>query len=162
MRVQVFAFAAVVLVFLASCDEGLTPDPIDNTVPGLGGLVTVVSAWPPADSVRDLRIVAFRNYPPRDILTEVLGGTAIFSDQLQYDSSRQVYRIVGEELQGAFAYVVAAQQFGDNLFQDWRVVGVYTLSGDVNLPSPVDLEAGRYIDDVDILVDFNNLPPQPF
>ena len=157
-----FILVAIVISVVAGCDEGLSPDPINTTTPGFGGVLTVVSAWPMADSVRDLRIVAFRNYPPKDIIVEVLAGTAIFSEQLKYDSSRQTYRIVGEGMQGNFAYVVAAQQYGDNLFQDWRVVGVFTRSGDVNIPSPVELGSGLYLDDIDIRVDFDNLPPQPF
>ncbi len=150
------------MVYILGCDEGLAPDPVGTETPGLGGVLTVVSAWPPADSVRDLRIVAFRKYPPADILTEVLGGTALFSDPLEYQNNSQSWRIVLEGLKGEFEYIVAAQQYGSNLFQDWRVVGVYTRSGDVNQPSSVDLGQGRYVGNIDIRVDFNNLPPQPF
>jgi hypothetical protein len=150
------------LFFFSACDEGLAPDPVDARTPGLGGTLIVTSAWPPADSVRDLRIVAFRNYPPADILTEVLGGTALFSEQLAFDESPQAWRIVLGGLKGRFEYVVAAQQFGGNLFQDWRVVGVYTATGDVNQPTAVDLGNGSYIGDLEIKVDFTNLPPQPF
>lgn len=157
-----FFIALFAAFLLAGCDEGLAPDPIDTQTPGLGGTLTVTSAWPPADSVRDLRIVAFRNYPPVDILTEVLGGTALFSEQLSFGASPQSWRIVLDGLKGRFAYIVAAQQFGGNLFQDWRVVGVYTASGDVNNPTPVDLGSGRYVGDIEIKVDFANLPPQPF
>jgi hypothetical protein len=159
---QLLFISFAMLFILSACDEGLAPDPVDAQTPGLGGTLTVTSAWPPADSVRDLRIVAFRNYPPVDILTEVLGGTAQFSEQLVFGASPQSWRIVLDGMKGRFEYVVAAQQFGGNLFQDWRVVGVYTATGDVNQPTAVDLGDGRYIGDLEIKVDFTNLPPQPF
>jgi hypothetical protein len=150
------------LLLLAACDEGLAPDPDDGVTPGMSGELKALTSWPPADSVRDLRIVAFRKYPPVDILTEVLGGTAIFSEQLEYGLTSQSWRISREDMSGEYEYIVAAQQYGDNMFLDWRVVGVFSRSGDVNQPSGIDLRTRRFHDDVDISIDFDNLPPQPF
>jgi hypothetical protein len=112
--------------------------------------------------VRDLRVVVFRNYPPKDILSEVISGTAVFSDELPYGEGEMTYIITAAELASTFEYVAVAQNYGDDVFQDWRVVGVHTVTGDVNAPTTIDLADGRFLREIDIDVDFYNLPPQPF
>lgn len=150
------------LLLIAACeDHGLSPITEGGT-PGIGGVIRVRSTWPPQDSVRDLRIAAFRNYPPKDILTEVVSGTAVFSDLLPYGVDSIPYRIQSEAMNGVYGYVVVAQNYGPDPFQQWRAVGVYTITGDVTTPSPVDLASGRFLDGIDVDVDFINLPPQPF
>jgi len=106
--------------------------------------------------------VAFRKHPPTNIVEEALNNTLLFSDALTLNEDEQLYSVRKEDLNGNFEYVVVAQQYGTNLLEDWRVVGVYTTSGDVEQHSQIDLGAGRYVDKVDIKVDFVNLPPQPF
>lgn len=158
-----WVLAATVLLMLASAceDHGLSPiSPSD--IPGFSGTLRIRSPWPPQDSVRDLRIAAFRNYPPKDLLSEVLGGSAVFSEGLPYGVDSIPYRVQGEPLDGVFAYVVVAQNYGPDPFQHWRAVGVYTVTGDVHAPSPIDLGGRRFLRDIDISVDFLNLPPQPF
>ena len=147
---------------LAACeDHGLSPV-TDGQTPGFGGVIHIRSTWPPQDSVRDLRIAAFRNYPPRDILTEVVSGTAVFSDELPYGVDSIPYRVQGESMNGVFGYIVVAQNYGPDPFQQWKAVGVYTVTGDVNTPSALDLGSGRFLRGIDVDVDFINLPPQPF
>lgn len=155
---------AVILLFgmLIGCeDHGLAPATQSDT-PGFSGLIRVRSTWPPQDSVRDLRIAAFRNYPPKDILSEVLSGTAVFSEELPYGVDSVSYRVQAEALNGSFAYVVVAQNYGPDPFKEWRAVGVYTVTGDFTKPSPIDLGEGRFLRGIDVEVDFINLPPQPF
>jgi hypothetical protein len=150
------------LLIAAACeDHGLSPVSATET-PGFSGTIRMRSAWPPADSVRDLRIAAFRNYPPKDILTEIIAGSAVFSDELPYGENLIEYRVQSETLSGTFAYVVVAQNYGPDPFKQWRAVGVYTVTGNVQSPSPIDLGTGRFLRDIDVEVDFLNLPPQPF
>ncbi len=149
------------LVSAACEDHGLSPISTTET-PGFSGTIRIRSTWPPQDSVRDFRIAAFRNYPPKDILTEIIGGSAIFSDELPYGEDTIEYRIQSETLSGIFAYVVVAQNYGPDPFKQWRAVGVYTVTGDVNSPTGIDLGTGRFLRNIDIDVDFSNLPPQPF
>lgn len=154
--------AFAVTLYLSACDDhGLSPVSAVET-PGFSGTITVRSTWPPQDSVMDLRIAAFRNYPPKDILSEIINGSAVFSDELPYGVDTLNYRVQGAELNGPFAYVVVAQNYGPDPFMQWRAVGVYTLLGDVASPSPIDLGSGRFIRGIDVEVDFINLPPQPF
>ncbi len=156
------AAAMLILVLVAACeDHGLSPVSAVET-PGFSGDIIVRSTWPPQDSVRDLRIAAFRNYPPMDILSEVINGSAVFSDELPYGADTIRYSVQSAELSGVFAYVVVAQNYGPDPFQQWRAVGVYNLSGDFTVPSPIDLGSGRFLPGIDVDVDFIHLPPQPF
>ncbi len=162
---SIIPFAILALAALLSapgCEGGLSPESATDGTPGFGGEVVVLSNWPVRDSVVDMRVVAFRDYPPGNILSEIISGTAVFSDELEYGVSVQDYSIMAEGLNGVFEYVAVAQQTGPQLDKDWIVVGVYTLSGDPSLPSPIDLGNGQYLENISIDVDFENLPPQPF
>ncbi len=157
---MLLSVAMTMMLGLSACDHGLTPDvPVQ---PGFGGTIRVVSAWPPADSVVMLIVVAFRDYPPKNILEEVLANRAVFSEALVKNATTQRYRIEKDALAGSFAYVAVAWQHGPRIEADWRAAGVYTLTGDPNQPAPITITPGRFIDGVDITVDFDHLPPQPF
>ena len=58
-------------------------------------------------------------------------------------------------------YIVVALQTNTNIFNQ-HVVGVYTISGDKNNPSWIKVEKGESFNNINIEVDFENLPPQPF
>jgi hypothetical protein len=152
--------AMLMVLAVASCDHGLTP--VEPQGAGFGGKLTVISAFPPSDSLLDFRVVAFRNYPPKDILLELLSGNAVFSDTLSMTKKEQTYTLLNSGLKGAFSYVVVAQRYGPALDSNWHAVGVYTITGDVTKPSPIDLKGGIFVSGVDITIDFYNLPPQPF
>jgi hypothetical protein len=161
LRVILLCACAVVL---ASCEHGLSPVPesAGKPQPGIAGHVTVVSTWPPKDSLFDLRVVIFRTYPPAGILQEFLAGKLRFSDPLPLNTGGFDYSLRADDLEGVFAYVVVAQQYGSNPFENWRVVGVYAPTGDLTKPGAVDLGTGKFVSGIDITVDFLHLPPQPF
>ena len=156
----------VLLACLAlSCDHGLSPEMARasaSETPGFEGTITVTSRWPAADSLMDLRVVAIRVFPPTNILQEYLNGTLLFSDKLVLNQDTQTYTLRMPGLSGVFQYVAVAQQYAANPFADWRVVGVYTTTGNPAAHAPVDLGAGLFRRGIDITVDFINLPPQPF
>jgi hypothetical protein len=125
------------------------------------------SNWEAADSLYDLRLVAFSVYPPgEDIVTEVLQGRALVypplgnSNTLAERGADSVSYTIGVS-PGTYPYVVVAQQFGPDVFQDWRAVGQYDLDTNLTLPSPVVVTEGVITQDIDIAVDFANLPPFP-
>lgn len=153
-------------LLLSRCDHGLNPNEAANNIastPGFGGIVRIVSALPPPDSLRDLRVVAFRNYPPKDIVLEVATKQAVFTDStLNFKDKVISYKIQQAEVIGEFKYVVVAQQYGANILTDWRVVGVYTITSDVTKPSSIMIPTGTFLNNINMDVDFYNLPPQPF
>ncbi len=154
------------LVFSA-CTHGLEPLQVPSVQPGFGGTIYYVSPWPhpPADSVYDIRVVAFYDYPTQNIFTEVTNGGAkiyppigaagvrLFTDSLPYtfdlDSS------------STFQYVAVAMQYGPNVFADWKVVGVYGDSLDAGNRSSVVVPANTFVNGINIYVNFENPPPAP-
>lgn len=150
------------IILLAGCDHGLSPNDAAEE-PGFGGTITLLSSWPPADSVKDLRVVAFRNYPPQNLVLEITQGTAVYTDTTLLPlRARIAYAIRKSTVTGPFQYIVVAQQYGNNIFSDWRVVGVFSLVNDKTRPGAIDIPQGRFLTGIDIPVDFYNLPPQPF
>lgn len=154
-------FSAILIIF-TSCNEGLAP-PESNDKTTITGIIRYIGSetdWPPADSIKDLRVVAFKNYPPKDIFSEVTSGNAYFTMQkLPYHVSSSTFSLDIPDAPIDIKYLVAAQQYGSIL--EWRAIGVYTLSGDKTSPTPINVKKGKtYI--ADIIVDFKDLPPQPF
>lgn len=147
------------------CDGGLDPTSVP-TVSSFGGTIRFVrgaNVFPPRDSVVRLTVVAFKQYPPTDILNTVLRGDAVFlTDTLPYGVAQTTYSIQVDNTPVEYKYIVVGQQYGANINADWRVVGVYTLSGDKTKPSGFTLLQSQTRNNIDIDVDFFNLPPQPF
>ncbi len=155
---------------LSGCNRGLSPTQASSSaITGFGGTVRFVSSWPhpPQDSVYDLRVVAFRDYPPQNILLEVSSGNAIvypptsttgglpkFVDSLSYDFTL--------DSASTFQYVVVAMRYGTNVFSDWKVVGAYGYSHGAGSPRSVVVQQGSFLNGIDIEVDFQNTPPTPF
>lgn len=161
------AWAALLLAFAFGCDGGLDPtsQPPEAI---LGGRLIVrggTASYPPRDSLFDLRVVAFRTIP-RDssIIAAVLGGQAYFTPTSVLDSSSYTITISFTESTPdplRLEYIAVAQQYGPNVFSDWRVVGVYA-ADTLWTPRAVVLTRGERRTDVDITIDFRNPPPQPF
>lgn len=159
----------LLLLLLVSCDGGL--DPLTarqqaESKPAISGLITYrggEAAWPPADSIKDIRVVAFTRYPPPDIIAEVLGQKAFFTVTMPVAVDSSSYKIeLPSPPPPAIAAIVVAQQYGDDITQDWRVIGIYSVTGDNTQPSALDLTTQTVWKNINITVDFSDLPPQPF
>ena len=145
------------------CDQGLAPEPAAPSVHayGIRGVITFKN-WPPADSVRDLRLAVLQNYPVQDFVNEVLQGRARFTGQLPYGLDSVAYTLTLAPLPpGRFPLVGVAQQYGPNLQNDWRVVGIYFANGDTTRPGAVEVPPDSIVSGIDVHVDFQHLPPQP-
>ena len=166
-RLPTLILSSILAFVVSHCDGGLDPTAVPPNAE-LGGRLTVrggVESYPPRDSLLDLRVVAFRTIP-RDtsIIAAVLSGQAYFTTSSVLDSSH--YRIVipfgdGTSEPLRLEYIAVAQQYGPNIFRDWRVVGVYA-SDSLWTPKALTLTRGERRMDVDITIDFRNPPPQPF
>ncbi len=162
--------ALLLLLFslVPGCDTGLEPL---NEPSGFSGVIRYAN-WPPADSLRSLRLVAFETYPTDSagILPALLSGRATvyppiggpdlptFAVETPY-----VFTTNGTTLQvKEYGYVAVAVQYGPNILTDWRPVGVYTTQPGTFDPSPVRVLLHRIVPGIDINVDFHNLPPKPW
>lgn len=156
----------IVISILVSCNGGLEPpakeDPTKpkNLIFGTIRYVQGKSNWPPADSMKDLRIVFFTSYPDSaGILSDVVAGKVQFIDSsLAFNVDSSCYQFKVATTPVTFKYIAVAQNYGT--FLDWRVVGLYSNDG----VTPKELFIGKdsVVRNLDINVDFLNLPPQPF
>jgi len=154
----------VFLIVLFSCDHGLKPTEKQSEMSGISGTINYIN-WPPAENLYDLRLVVFKRYPPGDIFGELeerraFVYPAIGQDGLPFNVDTTSY--VMELNPGDYKYVAVAQQYGSNPFADWLAAGQYdTLSTD-DLPTPITVLSGEILEDINIYVDFDSLPPHPF
>ena len=163
-RIVLISLFVVLIIYFYGCNEGLAP-PEPNSKTSISGKITYkggIDNWPPVDSVYGIRVVAFKNYPPQDIINEIISGNAYFTEESLafYTDSSSFYIEINDppvELQ----YIVVAWQY-DSLITSQKAAGVYTLTGDVNNPSKLNVQKGNAYKNIDINVDFKNLPPQPF
>jgi hypothetical protein len=152
------------LLFTLACDHGLAPPDPGSKKTGISGRITFANQ--PADTARyDLRLVAFTNFPPSDLITEVSEGEAVVypaitEEGLPFDLDHIDYLMEVEP--GTIGYLVVAHQYGPNFMSDWQAVGQYDTTLTDSLPTAIVIEAGKMLTDIDINVDFNQLPIQPF
>jgi hypothetical protein len=168
---QVFAAIVLGAFLLAGCNEGIQapPEVPAGSTPGATGFSGVITYknWPPADSLVDLRLVAFKKFPPGDILTEVLQDSAVVYPPLGSTSNLPfnvdtTHYFAPTPAGASYRYVVVAQRFDKNNLLAWRAVGQYDLDTNLAVPSPIQVPPDDTLLHVDINVDFNHLPPQPF
>jgi hypothetical protein len=175
-RVRYAATLLTVLVlFSTGCDTGLGPP---DSPSGFSGVIRF-KHWPSADSVQELRMIAFPSYPSdsASILFDLLHGYAIVYPQigkpnLLLDTTQHVrgadsicyaFTTLGTTLQvGVYNYVALAWRYGPNLFSDWRPAGVYTTGPGQFDPAPVRVLLHKNITGIDIVADFSNPPPKPW
>ena len=154
----------IVFIFLLlfyACEHGLKPtDENQSQKSGISGTISYIN-WPPADSLFNLRLVVFEKYPPENILDELDAGRAhVHPGFLPFYVDTTTY--VMELDPGYYEYVVVAQQDGSNPFTDWLAAGQYDTLFSDELPTPITVISGEILEDINIQVDFDNLPPQPF
>ncbi len=159
---------SLLILICSGCDTGLSPL---NEPAGFSGVVRFTN-WPPADSVRELRVVAFKNSPTdsTSIINALLTGEAVVypavgSAGLPFyvDSISYSFTTKGTTLElGSYNYVALAWRYGPNSFADWRPGGVYTTTPGSFSPAPVLVLLHKIAANIDINVDFRNPPPTPW
>lgn len=136
------------------CDGGLAP-PDDQTPGAIRGVVTYSppDAWPPPDSLVDLRFVAMR-FVPRDTADFLNLNALVFTPQrLALNVARDSF-VIGGVAPGRFLYSGVAQRFSPDLL-DWRPVGLYRANDGVFEVAPGETTF------VAVTVDFRTPPPFP-
>ncbi len=155
-------FIVSLILFLNACQEGLTPEFGKKEANIYGKLIVVsgINSWPSPDSALELRVVAFKEYPPKDIIGEILSGNAYFTDTLPRFVDSIPFSLKIDTPPVELKYIVGALRYGSIL--EWKVIGVYTMDTLSKKPSTIYVKKGDIITDINIFVDFNNLPEQPF
>lgn len=178
MNLRMRGIAAFFLLFAAvfpGCDGGLGPITEDT---GFSGVITFRN-WPPPEQVLELRLVAFEEYPADSsgIIAALLAGRAALYPHVttgvqgaieilgnrSADTVHYTFTKEGTILKEAtYQYIVVAWRYGANYFADWSPAGVYTEKPGTYEPAAVIVRERRMRRDVNITVDFNNLPPKPW
>lgn len=168
------AVALLCACALMQCTGGI--DPADYTGNALiKGKVRYVRGagaqnFPSKDSLFDLRVVAFKMIPRDTNLVQTLAnGEAFFSASLVDSTFSAEIPFSFEVPQSQIAdssvmlqYIAVGQQYGPNVFSDWRVVGLYSMGDSLFTPKSLRATPGLYVDTMTINVDFLKIPPQPF
>ena len=162
---------AVLLMVLgiASCDGGLGPAPEQKA--GFEGTIRFVrTSWPPADSIFGLWVFTSQEYlsdstaiftglfttPPTIYLYPGLTGSLSLAPM---DSVTYVLYPVA----GTYAYTGVIQQTSPAISAgNLRIVGLYRKPVPGFIAETLSVRPAEFIGGVDIAVDFNNPPPQPY
>lgn len=148
-------------ILLIQCNKGLSPEPETFPSSGVSGTV-FFSHWPPADSLFDLRLILFQNYPPTSIIDEIFSGRAVvfpgINDNFRIPLNIDTFVYLIEAPPTIYQFFAVAQQYGPNISEDWRVVGQYDTTPEDTLPSPVIIEPGQIVENLYIYVDFDSIP----
>jgi hypothetical protein len=151
-----------------SCDHGISPRPPESS--GFSGNVLFLSSWP--DSVKRSFLVVFENplLAPEDFTIDNLKFLSreiplgVQSHEFSSLDSAFIPPTPGPFPSGSYAYVAVVQQFTELLSlarKDWIVSGIYYAQGDTTKPGTMTIPDNTFVKNINITVDFNNLPPQP-
>jgi len=165
---KITVLALMVFTLLCSCDHGIAPGPLQSS--GFSGKVNFISEWP--DSIKRSFIVVFENpllsdsdftvFNLRFLSREIPLG--VESHSFSSLDSSYIPPSPGPFPPGSYAYVAVVQQSTDELSlarKDWIVSGVYYKQGDSTNPGVMVIPEETFVRNINIIVDFNNLPPQP-
>jgi hypothetical protein len=164
-----YVFIALILatMIFIFCDKGASPTE-NNQTPEKSGVSGTVyfKNWPSPDSLNDLRLIVFKNYPPTNIVSEILSGQAIVYPALGDTMGLPFYvDSINYEIEldpGTYAYFVVGQQYGEDLYNDWLAAGEYDTTPGDTLPTPLVIVRYKMLKDIFIHVNFDSLPYQPF
>jgi hypothetical protein len=162
--IRLFIITGTAILILFSCDDGLSPDESTPSFTGISGTVYFQN-WPapgnaPPDSMADVRLILFPDFPPSSIQDEIISGRAIVYPGL--NENKLTFYIDSLNFQipltpGTYEYFSVAHQYGPNLFQDWRVVGHYDTTPQDTLPTSLTITSGQHLEDIFILADFDSV-----
>jgi hypothetical protein len=161
-----FIFIGIIISALFfHCDKGLSPDDVKSQS-GISGTVYFQN-WPSPDSLLDIRLIAFRNFPPGNIRDEVLSKRAIVYPDFFTDTTTLPFYVDSLNYTmlldpGIYEYLVFAQRYGEDLYNDWLAVGQYDTTLQDPLPTPLEVPYNQILDSIFIYVNFDSLPIQPF
>ncbi|MFN3305848.1 MAG: hypothetical protein ACK42Z_01540 [Candidatus Kapaibacteriota bacterium] len=155
-----FSFIFLLIALLFSCQGGVTPNDGDREsfVSGLIIVTSGKSSWPKEDSCKELRVLVVPEYPPYNILADILVGRAYLSDTLSRFIDTIPFLVKIQRTPMPKAFILASIRYGTILQQ--RMIGFYKKNPNSKIPDSIFINKGVRLNDLNIYVDFNNLPEQ--
>ncbi len=172
MKVIMKNLLIILLFFLIiSCDHGLAPPPKEKIEQGIAGTIYYKGKFP--DSLKEHRLFAAKMFRKFRSMNEIMSLILSGSDSIQiYPSILQSPLSLTKEDSIKYKFVlppalyryIAVAQTSGGIFDSskWQIVGVYSRDTVNWPPSQVLVGTGYFVDSVNITVDYNNPPPQPF
>jgi len=158
----------IISLFLISCDKGIEPK--EDTEPrGFSGTITFIGEW--SAGIKRTHIVLFKNplnssadfniFNIKYVSLEIPNG----SQSYNYNTTETAVLPESGYLDaGEYSYLAVGQSETENLSLnrvDWFVAGLYFSEGDSTNPGKITISSGVITEDVNIVCDFDNPPPQP-
>ncbi len=160
MKKIIIVFLSIVSILLISCDKGLEPVGKLETDAILNCKINFINDWPKQDSVKGISVAAFKLPPSESLVQELINGNAVLKlNSISYGLSEKNVLLDISDAPETFKYIIVAWNYEDNL-EAQRVIGVYNLN-DKTSPGEVTLNPGDSLQ-IEIEVDWNDFPPQPF
>lgn len=160
MKKIIIICITLISYLLISCDKGLEPIGKLETDAILNCKINFINDWPNQDSVKGISVAAFKLPPSESLIEEVINGNAELKlNSISYGVLETNVLLDISETPETFKYIIVAWNYEDNL-QAQRVIGVYNLTDKSN-PDEITLSPGDSLQ-IEIEVDWNDFPPQPF
>jgi len=164
----IYVFLLCVMIILLSCGEGLAPEAKENIAKEshiIGKIIYLGGKenFPDSNSIFGIFPAAFKIFPKDSsgLLNEVLAGNVYLNfSSLPYPADSSEFVLTIQDAPVNLEYIAVSMQY-DSTLEAQRIIGVYTQSGDNTKPSNLFIEKGKDYN-IRIIVDFDNLPPQPF
>jgi len=156
-----FLSISLLLVVLVQCNGGIEPG---LQQPGFSGTITFIGNWP--DSVKQTIIVLFKN-PLLDSSDFSAENLQYVSTQIPYGTKSFNYNTLENSLfgmvePGVYRYLAVAQSAKETISlnrKDWTIAGIYT--DKTGAPAKLIIPENSFLDNINIICDFDNPPPQP-
>ena len=172
MKIKKILLIPFLFLLIISCDSGIEPKPEPDfeQISGFKGSVTFSGEWP--DSIKRTHIVIFKN-PLLQASDFVITNLRFISNEIPFGSltynfssldSAVIPPAPGPIEPGEYSYVAVAHQATENLSlarRDWFVSGIYYSNGNTTIPGIMLVPEDRMVENINIVCDFNNPPPQP-
>lgn len=161
-----FLLSLIIILIASSCQDGLAP--IGNINPNsfIQGTIRYVggkSKFPDSSKVFGIYAAAFKKFPSDSsgLVNEFLMGNLYLTlESLPYPSDSSEFTLEIIDAPVNIEYIVIAMQT-DSSIESQMAIGVYTESGDNTNPSQLYIDKSKTYH-INIKVDFDSLPPQPF
>jgi len=164
---KIYKLILALAIFTISCDGGLAPNDTGmENMTGFGGSISFMGEWP--SDITQTNIVLFKD----PILTEAdfnIDNLKYLSTSIPFNSLDYSYNTIdsllfGNVTSGKYFYLAVIQTKEKSISfdrEDWFVVGIYESTDENSEPGEIIVEENKFNFEVNIICDFNNIPPQP-
>jgi len=155
----------ILFLTLQSCDKGLSPELADIN-PGFGGTITFIGDWD--KEVTRTHVVLFKSplLSKEDFNAFNLKyvSDSITSESNSYNFNTNDESLLSNVSPDDYSYLAVAQSRTETLSlnrEDWKIVGLYFNANDSTKPGTLEIPEDSFVNNIDIVCDFNNPPMQP-